>query len=98
MEGIVTQYDPEDREAELRQEAEQGRRAKIALEVLEEFLTRRHDDIVCLLEDGSYSYSKNTETLRDALSELRILRLIRDNAEYYIRRGKFAEEVMSNGD
>lgn len=98
MEGIVTQYGPEDREAELRQEAEQGRRAKIALEVLEEFLTRRHDDIVCLLEDGSYSYTKNPEALRDALSEMRILRLIRDNAGYYIRRGKFAEEEMSNGD
>ena len=86
-----------DREDELQQDVEAGRKAKIALEVLREFLTERRNHMVRLIEDGTYSYGKDSEVLRDALAEMRIMRSFMNEAEYYIQRGKFAEEEMSYG-
>lgn len=83
---------------ELREDIERGRKAQIALEVLKEYLTNRRNEIVRLLEDGTYSMSK-AETLSEVLAELRVIRAFWEDAEYNIQRGKYVEEELSrNGD
>ena len=89
-EGIVTNY-PADDEAELREAIEQGRRHKIAAEVLKEFLYSRREEIIrefegkCL-EDGA---------VYDKLAELRVMRKYQDMSAKMIALGEIAEERIS---
>ena len=86
-----------DRE-ELMQDAETGRRCKIAMEVLKGFLTERKNDIISILENERYTYECEENILRDSLAELRVMRGIQIAAEDYIQRGEIAEEELSHGE
>ncbi len=96
MEGIRTlEYRPEAREAELRHDAEHGRKAKIALEELKEFMTARRETLLKRLEDEDYS----PEDVRNIIAELRVLKRFRNvkNADIYY--GEEAEKELSrNGE
>ncbi len=82
---------PENDEAELREAIEQGRRHKIAAEVLKEFLDSRREEIIrefegkCL-EDG---------VVYDKLAELRVMRKYQDMSAKMIALGEIAEERIS---
>ena len=95
MEGIRTlEYRPEDREAELRKDAESGRKARIAAEVLREFLDGRREEIVRefeekYLDDGS---------IYDNLADLRSIGKFRRKCEYLRQQGEIAEEALRNGE
>ena len=95
MEGIRTlEYRPEDREAELRKDAESGRKARIAAEVLREFLDGRREEIVRefeekYLDDGS---------IYDNLADLRSIGKFRRKCEYLKQQGEIAEEALRNGE
>ena len=95
MEGIRTlEYRAEDREAELRKDAEAGRKARIAAEVLREFLDDRREEIVRefeekYLDDGS---------IYDNLADLRSIAKFRRKCEYLRQQGEIAEEALRNGE
>ena len=99
MEGMRTlEYRPEDREAELRNDAELGRKARIGADVLREYLDKRRNDIVLLLENDFYFFAKDIEVLRDALAELRVMKSFREHCEYLKQQGEIAEEELRNGE
>lgn len=87
---------PEDREAELRLNAEAGRKARIAGEFLREYLDKRRENIVRAIEDGIYHTGETAMT--EALAELRVMRSFRVRRELLIQLGELAEEELRNGD
>ncbi len=66
--------------------------------MLSEYLDKRRKNIVLLLEDGMYSYAKDTEVLRDALAELRVMGDFRKHCDYLKQQGEIAEEELRNGE
>ncbi|MBQ3455387.1 MAG: hypothetical protein IJG36_03020 [Synergistaceae bacterium] len=97
MEGIRTlEYRPEDREAELRNDAERGRKAKFAADVLREFLDERRENIIQCLENDIFT-TDNLE-LADELAELRVMKSFRGHCEYLKQQGEIAEEELRNGE
>ena len=79
---------------ELRKDAEAGRKARIAAEVLREFLDGRREEIVRefeekYLDDGS---------IYDNLADLRSIGKFRRKCEYLRQQGEIAEEALRNGE
>ena len=97
MEGIRTlEYRPEDREAGLREEAERGRKAQIALEVMNDILNERKMQIVSMLETILFD---SDLSMYEYLAELRVIRSLRCKLEDYITIGEWAEEELTkNGE
>lgn len=95
MEGIRTlEYRQEDAEAELRKDAEIGRKAKIAAEVLNDYVAVMREETVRKI---------STEYLTDELLRfygvhLQVLRSFSDRMNNYIQRGEIAEEALRNGE
>lgn len=84
---------------DLHEDAERGRKAQIAFDVLNEFLTERRNDIVIMLERGTYNTTSNADGLADVLAEMRVIAKFLMETRYKIQRGKYAEEELSrNGD
>ena len=81
----------EERQEELRQEAEQGRRAKIAGEVLKEFLDERREKIIREFEE---KYLDNG-SIYDNLADLRSIRKFREKCNALIQEGEIAEERLA---
>lgn len=88
-EGMRMLY-PDDDEAELREAIEQGRRHKIAAEVLKEFLDNRKEEIMREFEEKYLSDG----TIYDKLAELRVMRKFMDMSAKMISIGEIAEERM----
>lgn len=88
-EGMRTHY-PDDDEAELREAIEQGRRHKIAAEVLKEFLDNRKEEIMREFEEKYLSDG----TIYDKLAELRVMRKLMDMSAKMISIGEIAAERM----
>ena len=84
----------EEREQELRQDAETGRRYKIAMEVWREFLDNRREELMRTLEEKCC----DDWELQDITNELRVMKRFRDVSYRNIRRGEIAEEGLSNGE
>ena len=82
-----------DRE-ELQQDAETGRRYKIAMEVWREFLDNQREGLIELIELGGCGDS----TLRDIASKLYVMKTFRDVSYMNIQRGELAEEELSHGE
>ena len=95
MEGMRTlEYRPEDREAELRKNAELGRKARIAEEFFKEFLDIRREIIIRVLETERYLQ----EELPNFLAELRVMTTFRKHCENLRQQGEIAEEELRNGE
>ena len=96
MEGMRTlEYRPEDREAELRKDAEIGRKAKIAIDELKEFMTARRESLTQRLENEELS----SEAVMEVIAELRVLKRLLNVKKADIYYGEIAEKEMSeNGD
>lgn len=83
------------REVELREDAERGRRYRIAGEVLNEFLEDRKQKLIRKMEEYSYA----DEDLRQFSTEFQMIRAYRDCANQFIQRGEIAEKELSrNGE
>ena len=82
-----------DRE-ELRQEAETGRRYKIAMEVWREFLDNQREGLIEVMELGGCGDS----ALRDIANKLHVMKTFREVSYTNIRRGEIAEEELSHGE
>ena len=76
--------------SELRNAIEQGRRNKIAGEVLNEFLTNRREDIIRDFETGAITGGNAL----DAITELRVMKRFKDIARKMVQLGEIAEERM----
>ena len=76
---------------ELREAIEQGRRNKIAGEVLNEFLSNRREDIIRDFETGVITGGNAL----DAISELRVMKKFKDMARKMVQLGEIAEERMN---
>lgn len=83
-------------EEELRQDAETGRRYRIAMEVWREFLDDRKAAIVELFENDIYS-TEDYE-LYDLLAELRVMKRFRNVSHMNIGRGEIAEGKLGHGE
>ena len=83
-----------DAEAELRKDAEIGRKAKIAAEVLNEILDDRREILVCTLESGD----RTMEEILSMVAMLRMMNVLRTSLETRIQRGEIAEEELRNGE
>lgn len=84
-----------EREAELHEAIEQGRRYRIAAEVFAEFLSNRKEEIIREFE----AYGVNVSDKDGALIELRVMRRYRDVCARMIDMGKQAEmELYKNGE
>ncbi|MBQ4430301.1 MAG: hypothetical protein II877_02270 [Synergistaceae bacterium] len=83
------------REAELREDAELGRKAKIAAEVWQKFLDVGRERLVQAIE----TQDMTDEQLRSTAIELKVLRAYRNNTELFIQQGEIAEKELSkNGE
>ncbi len=82
--------DLEKHEAALREAVEQGRRYKVAGEVLKEFLDDRRDEIIRGFENGEYP-----EDINEPLSELRIMSRFRQLCQTQIDIGDLAEKELA---
>ena len=82
-----------DRE-ELQHDAETGRRYKIAMEVLREFMDDQREGLIKDMEDNDLSDVQ----LRDAASKLRVMKVFRNESDMNIQRGEIAEEELSHGE
>ena len=87
----ITMYSGDGELSELRNAIEQGRRNKIAGEVLSEFLDNRREDIIRDFETGVITGGNAL----DAISELRVMKKFKDMAENMIQLGEIAEERMN---
>lgn len=76
---------------ELREAIEQGRRNKIAGEVLNKFLSNRREDIIRDFETGVITGGNAL----DAISELRVMKKFKDMARKMVQLGEIAEERMN---
>ena len=95
MEGIRTlEYRPEDRESELRHDAELGRKARIAGEFLREYLDKRREQIVRKMEENPMC----DYDLQDKAIELRLIKRFHYVCDSLIQRGEIAEEELRNGE
>lgn len=79
---------------ELRKDAELGRKAKIAAEVLNEILDERREILVSNLESGD----RTMEEILSMVAMLRTMNVVRMRLETRIQRGEIAEEEMRNGE
>ena len=79
---------------ELRKDAEIGRKAKIAAEVLNEILDDRREILVCTLESGD----RTMEEILSMVAMLRMMNVLRTSLETRIQRGEIAEEELRNGE
>ncbi len=79
---------------ELRKDAEIGRKAKIAAEVLNEILDGRREILVKMLEADDLP----PEKILSISSYLRVMAVVRDSLENRIQRGEIAEEELRNGE
>ncbi|MBQ3399579.1 MAG: hypothetical protein IJG51_11875 [Synergistaceae bacterium] len=84
----------EEREQELREDAETGRRYKIAMEVWRDFLDNRREELMRTLEE---KYCEDW-VLHDITNELRVMKLFRDVSYRNIQRGEIAEEELAHGE
>ncbi len=80
---------------ELRKDAELGRKAKIAIDELKEFMTARRECLTQRLENEELS----SEAVREVIAELRVLKRFLNVKKADIYYGEIAEKEMSgNGD
>ena len=79
---------------ELRKDAEIGRKAKIAAEVLNEILDGRREILVKMLEADDLP----PEKILSISSYLRVMAVVRTGLETRIQRGEIAEEELRNGE
>ena len=79
---------------ELRKDAEIGRKAKIAAEVLNEILDERREILVQNLESGD----RTMEEILSMVAMLRMMNVLRTSLETRIQRGEIAEEELRNGE
>ena len=80
---------------ELRKDAEQGRRAKIAIDELKEFMTARRESLTKRLENEELS----SEAVREVIAELRVLKRFLNVKKTDVYYGEIAEKEMSeNGE
>ena len=92
MEGMRTlEYRPED---DLRHDAELGRKARIAAEVLSEYVTECRERAIRVIETEDFT----DEQLRHLAVTLQCLRGFSEKMNNYIQRGEIAEEELRNGD
>ena len=91
--GETNDMEMTDRE-ELMQDAETGRRYKIAMEVLREFMDDQRECLIKDMEDKDLSDVQ----LRDAASKLRVMKEFRNVSDMNIQRGEIAEEELSHGE
>ena len=75
---------------ELRKDAEIGRKAKIAAEVLNEILDGRREILVKMLEADDLP----PEKILSISSYLRVMAVVRTGLETRIQRGEIAEEEL----
>lgn len=78
---------------ELRQAVEEGRRYKVAGEVLKGFLEDRRVEIINELE--KLNYGRDIDLMRDYVSELKVMRKFRDICRMQIDLGELAEKELS---
>ncbi len=79
-----------EREMELREDVERGRRYKIAAEVFAEFLSNRKDEIIRDFE----AYGLNVIDKDGAITEIRVMRRFRDVCAKMISLGEIAESEL----
>ena len=79
---------------ELRKDAELGRKARIAAEVLNEILDERREILVRNLEIGD----RTMEEILSMVAMLRTMNVVRSSLETRIQRGEIAEEELRNGE
>ena len=77
------------------QDAETGRRYKIALEVWEEYIDEWREKVVRAIEEYMHD---DSDQLRMWNAELVVIRKFRELANMTIQRGEIAEEEISHGD
>ena len=82
----------EQEQQELMQQAEYGRKAKIAKEFFEDFLLAHRVRIITTFENEEFISDDKTRMLK---AELRLLRLFDNSVERYIEEGKIAEKELS---
>lgn len=87
----TTMYSGDGELSELRNAIEQGRRNKIAGEVLSEFLDNRREDIIRDFETGTITGGNAL----DAITELRVMKRFKDMARKMVQLGEIAEERMN---
>lgn len=87
----TTMYSGDGELSELRNAIEQGRRNKIAGEVLSEFLDNRREDIIRDFETGAITGGNAL----DAITELRVMKRFKDMARKMVQLGEIAEERMN---
>lgn len=79
-----------EREMELREDIEIGRRNKIALEVMKEFLDNHRETIIREFEGDSLDDLQ----VKEKLAELRVMRRFRDVCAKMISFGEIAESEI----
>ena len=88
----TTMYSGDGELSELRNAIEQGRRNKIAGEVLSEFLDNRREDIIRDFETGTITGGNAL----DAITELRVMKRFKDMARKMVQLGEIAEERVND--
>ncbi len=81
-------------ETELRKDAEQGRRARIAIDELKKFMTARREALTQRMENEEIS----PEEVRQVIAELRVLKRFQNIKKADIFYGEKAEEELRNGE
>lgn len=88
----MTEQERED----LQQQAEQGRKAEIALEFLGEFLLRERTHTIYNIEHNLVITAETPITELHHISYLQALRKFEDMANSFIVQGKIAEEELNS--
>lgn len=78
-------------QSELMAEAHQGRKWLNALEVFNQFLTDRRNEIITALEES------RVDNMNEKLAELRVIRKFFDFGRMHIERGTLAERKLADG-
>lgn len=81
-------------EEDLRRQAEEGRKAQIASEVLDVVLDYIRNEQIDILE----SSMRNDDELRGCNTVLWLIRIIRSRIKDVINNGTIAEEELANGE
>ena len=84
----------ESEELEQRKQAERGRKAQIATEFLEQFLTQQRAYVFAMLE--TIKIAENKEAILTFAMYLQILRKFEDDIKVFIQLGEIAEDELKN--
>ncbi len=84
----------ESEELELREQAERGRKAQIATEFLEQFLTQQRAYVFAMLE--TVKIGENKELILTFAMYLQILRKFEEDIKAFIQLGEIAEDELKN--